>query len=138
MPGGVFLPGIALVFYSETAKRQKVFYSKTAYKKRWENACNKANKGVPLKTNNCKTKKITVMEYRISNETAALVDAVKAVRNIHCMVYDALIKTYDEETVITMMESGFNGALDALQNEVGKFLNQSIITHVDWKGSKEI
>lgn len=32
------------------------------------------------------------MEYRISNETAALVDAVKAVRNIHGMVYDALIR----------------------------------------------
>lgn len=78
------------------------------------------------------------MEYQISKETAALVDAVKAVRNIHCMVYDALIKTYDEETVITMMESGFNGALDALQNEVGKFLNQSIITHVDVDGSTEI
>lgn len=78
------------------------------------------------------------MEYRISNETAALVDAVKAVRNIHGMVYDALIKTYDEETVTTMMKSGFNGALDALQNEVGKFLNQSIITHVDWDGSTEI
>ena len=78
------------------------------------------------------------MEYQISKETAALVDAVKAVRNIHGMVYDALIKTYDEETVTTMMESGFNGALDALQNEVCKFLNQSIITHVDEDGSAEI
>ena len=78
------------------------------------------------------------MEYQISTETAALVDAVKAVRNIHGMVYDALLKTYYEENVIKMMESGFNGALDALQNEVCKFLNQSIITHVDEIGSKEI
>lgn len=131
MPGGVFPSGIALVFYSETAKRQKVFYSKTAYKKRWENACNKANKGVPLKTNNCKTKKITVMEYRISNETAELVDAVKAVRNIHGMVYDALLKTYDEENVIKMMESGFNGALDALQEEIFKLMRISIVANLD-------
>ena len=78
------------------------------------------------------------MEYQISKETAALVDAVKAVRNIHGMVYDVLMQTYDEETVIEMMESGFNGALDALQNEVCKFLNQSIITHVDEDGSTEI
>ena len=78
------------------------------------------------------------MEYQISKETAALVDAVKAVRNIHGMVYEALLKTYDEDNVIEMMESGFNGALDALQNEVGKFLNQSIITHVDVDGSTEI
>ena len=78
------------------------------------------------------------MEYQISKETAALVDAVKAVRNIHGMVYDALLKTYDEENVIKMMESGFNGALDALQNEVCKFLNQSIITHVDEDGRAEI
>ena len=78
------------------------------------------------------------MEYQISKETAELVGAVKAVRNIHGMVYDALLKTYDEENVIEMMESGFNGALDALQNEVCKFLNQSIITHVDEEGSKEI
>ena len=40
------------------------------------------------------------MEYQISKETAALVDAVKAVRNIHGMVYDALLKTYDDENVI--------------------------------------
>ena len=78
------------------------------------------------------------MNYKISKETAALVDAVKAVRNIHGMVYDALMQTYDEETVIKMMESGFNGALDALQNEVCKFLNQSIITHMDEDGSAEI
>lgn len=78
------------------------------------------------------------MEYKISKETVALVDAVKAVRNIYGMVYDALLKTYDEENVIKMMESGFNGALDALQNEVFKFLNQSIITHVDEDGSAEI
>lgn len=39
MPGGVFLSGIALVFYSKTAKRQKVFYSKTTYKNSWKNAC---------------------------------------------------------------------------------------------------
>ena len=78
------------------------------------------------------------MEYQISKETAALVDAVKAVRNIHGMVYDALMQTYDEETVVKMMESGFNGALDALQNEVCKFLNQSIITHVDEDGSADI
>ena len=78
------------------------------------------------------------MEYQISKETVALVDAVKAVRNIHGMVYDALLKTYDEENVIKMMESGFNEALDALQNEVCKFLNQSIITHVDEDGSTEI
>ena len=78
------------------------------------------------------------MEYQISKETAALVDAVKAVRNIHGMIYNALLKTYDEESVIEMMESGFNGALDALENEVCKFLNQSIITHIDEIGSKEI
>ena len=78
------------------------------------------------------------MNYKISKETAALVDAVKAVRNIHGMVYDVLMQTYDEETVIEMMESGFNGALDALQNEVCKFLNQSIITHVDEDESTEI
>lgn len=87
---------------------------------------------------NVKPIKIIIMEYQISKETAALVDAVKAVRNIHGMVYDALLKTYDEENVIKMMESGFNGALDALQNEVCKFLNQSIITHVDEDGSAEI
>ena len=87
---------------------------------------------------NVKPIKIKITEYQISKETAELVDAVKAVRNIHGMVYDALLKTYDEENVIKMMESGFNGALDALQNEVCKFLNQSIITHVDGEGSKEI
>ena len=91
---------------------------------------------LPLQGN--KRNKRKNMNYKISKETAAIVDAVKAVRNIHGMVYDALMQTYDEETVIKMMESGFNGALDALQNEVCKFLNQSIITHVDEDGSTEI
>lgn len=39
MPGGVFPSGIALVFYSETAKRQKVFYSNAKFKNKHENAC---------------------------------------------------------------------------------------------------
>ena len=39
MPGGVFLPGIAFVFYSETAKRPKVFYSNAKLKNKHENAC---------------------------------------------------------------------------------------------------
>ena len=71
------------------------------------------------------------MEYQISKETAELVDAVKAVRNIHGMVYDALLKTYDEENVIKMMESGFNGALDALQEEIFKLMRISIVANLD-------
>lgn len=48
MPGGVFPSGIALVFYSETAKRQKVFYSKTESKYLCCFACKNEIKSIVL------------------------------------------------------------------------------------------
>ena len=78
------------------------------------------------------------MDYKVSKPTAAMIDAVKDARGIYNTIYRALMQDYSEDDVLKMMNGGFVGALDALQDEVCKFINQSIITHVDEIGSKEI
>ena len=71
------------------------------------------------------------MDYKVSKPTAAMIDAVKDARSIYSKIYRALMLDYSEDDVLKMMNGGFVGALDALQEEIFKLMQISIVANLD-------
>ena len=71
------------------------------------------------------------MDYKVSKPTAAMIDAFKDARGIYNTIYRALMQDYSEDDVLKMMNGGFVGALDALQEEIFKLMQISIVANLD-------
>ena len=71
------------------------------------------------------------MDYKASKPTAEMIDAVKDARSIYNTIYRALMQDYSEDDVLKMMNGGFVGALDALQEEIFKLMRISIVANLD-------
>ncbi|MGM9799756.1 MAG: hypothetical protein ACI30M_03625 [Muribaculaceae bacterium] len=71
------------------------------------------------------------MDYKVSKATAEMIDAVKDARGIYSKIYRALMQDYSEDDVLKMMNGGFVGALDALQEEIFKLMQISIVANLD-------
>ena len=71
------------------------------------------------------------MEYKVSKPTAAMIDAIKGVREIYSTVYKAMMENYAEEDVLKMMDGGFVGALDSLKKEIFNLMQAQIEANLD-------
>lgn len=71
------------------------------------------------------------MDYKVSKPTAEMIEAVKNARGIYGKIYRALMQDYSEDDVLKMMNGGFVGALDALQEEIFKLMQISIVANLD-------
>ena len=67
-----------------------------------------------------------MMNYKVSTETSMMFDAINETRSIYKTIYGALLLKYVEDDVLSMMEKGFNPALEALQKEIFELLRVTI------------
>ena len=67
-----------------------------------------------------------MMNYKVSTETSMMFDAINETRSIYKTIYGALLLKYAEDDVLSMMEKGFNPALEALQKEIFELLRVTI------------
>lgn len=67
-----------------------------------------------------------MMNYKVSTETSMMFDAINETRSIYKTIYGALLLKYAEDDVLSMMEKGFNPALEALKKEIFELLRVTI------------
>lgn len=62
------------------------------------------------------------MDYKVSKQTAEMIDALRTVTGLYSKIYDALKQVYSEDNVLALINGGFNRALLSLDEEIWKLI----------------